>query len=70
MYVSATRYLFISFENQRGTTKKHPGRAHWIPDHGCKIYGRIPFPYPSDINADDGESTYNSVPDGCGSRSS
>lgn len=37
------------------------GLAHFIPEHGCKICGSVPYFFPGDNNVDNGELTYNVV---------
>ncbi|XEV04561.1 hypothetical protein FSHL1_009848 [Fusarium sambucinum] len=37
------------------------GLAHFIPDHGCKMCGSVPYFYPADNNVDNGQLTYNYV---------
>jgi Kp4 len=42
------------------------GLAHYIPDHGCKSCGSVPYFYPGDNNVDDGMLTYNYATQTCG----
>jgi hypothetical protein len=35
--------------------------AHYIPGHGCKVCGSVPYFYPSDNNVEHGELTFNHV---------
>ncbi|KAM0226666.1 hypothetical protein ACHAPO_012169 [Fusarium lateritium] len=41
------------------------GLAHFIPDHGCKMCGSVPYFYPADNNVDNGQLTYNYVDNPC-----
>jgi hypothetical protein len=40
--------------------------AHYIPEHGCRTCGSVPYFYPSDNDVSHGELTYNYVDHGCG----
>jgi hypothetical protein len=35
--------------------------ANYIPDHGCKVCGSVPYFYPSDNNVEHGELIFNHV---------
>ncbi|KAE8351729.1 killer toxin [Aspergillus coremiiformis] len=40
--------------------------AHYIPEHGCKVCGSVPYYYPQgNNNVDDGELTFNYVDNAC-----
>ncbi|KAB8221349.1 killer toxin [Aspergillus novoparasiticus] len=40
--------------------------AHYIPEHGCKVCGSVPYFYPQgNNNVDDGELTFNYVDNAC-----
>ncbi|KAJ5475959.1 hypothetical protein N7475_001688 [Penicillium sp. IBT 31633x] len=39
--------------------------AHYIPDHGCKMCGSVPYFYPGDNNVANGQLTFNYVDNPC-----
>ncbi|CAG8238419.1 unnamed protein product [Penicillium salamii] len=39
--------------------------AHYIPEHGCRTCGSVPYFYPGDNNVDHGQLTYNYVSNAC-----
>lgn len=61
-------HICVFLQNTGGAPGQNiRGLAHFIPEHGCRDCGSVPYFFPDDNNVDDGELTYNVVgSDACG----